>query len=347
MATLICPQCGAVSAPGVRFCGRCGTPLPSEPVAATAPSQRPVAAAGGTICPHCGAANAPAARFCGRCAQPLQSGALPGAPSAATAAPPTIAAVQPTLPPTPPRFTAATPAQLAQVAPRKARRGVPWGALVGVVGVVAVALAAGAQLVKQQPAPVCGVSCPQPIPPIPPTPPLGPAGPPLPPQRSYTSSAAGFSVEYPDSLSRLISTNDSQTIGWSGQFNDGGSFQIVFHGEAANGRTPQQLVQTIQQSQLGNNATLIFALPDTALGYMLGYGAVYDVLATPQGGQQQDLRVAIEATVRNGTAVEMLVASPFTPDHNEHPSPAQLDPRVESMADVLGNTVTWPGESPL
>ncbi len=351
MAPMICPRCGAANEQGVRFCGRCGMPFQAVaaplPVAASSVAALPAVAAplvaapaagDGLFCGRCGASNAPGAQFCRRCGQPLQLTAT------AYVAPQAPAYVAPQAPAAP-TFLAATQAQVTHMAPHKAGRRTSWGALVAVVGVAAVALAVVSQIVIQRPAPPCGVSCPPPPPPRPPAPPLGPVGPPLPPSHLYTSSAAGFSLEYPDFLSP--STNDSQTIGWSGQLNDGSSFQIVMRGEAANGRSPQQLVQALQQSQLGGNATLVFPIPDAALGYTLGSGTVYDVLVSPQGGQQQDTRVIIEAAVRNGAAVEMLAVSPFTPDKGSHAVPPQLEPAVEQWADMLGNTVTWAGETQL
>ncbi len=361
MAPMICPHCGAANEQGVRFCGRCGTPLQAvaaplpdatssvaapPPVVASsvaAAASATAAPAGDSLfCGRCGASNALGAQFCRRCGQPLQlTATAPPAGAPVYAAPPVPAYAAPPAPAAP-TFPAATQTQVARMAPHKAGRRTPWGALVAVVGVAAVALAVVSQAVIQRPAPPCGVSCPPPPPPRPAAPPLGPVGPPLPPSHLYTSSAAGFSLEYPDFLSP--STNDSQTIGWSGQFNDGSSFQISVHGEAANGRSSQQLVQALQQSQLGGNATLVFTIPDAALGYTLGSGAIYDVLVSPQGGQQQDTRVIIEAVVRNGTAVEMLAVSPFAPDKGSHAVPAQLEPAVENIADTLGNTVTWAGE---
>jgi len=351
MAMLTCSRCGTVSGPDVRFCGRCGTPLPvatSAPPASTPaapPTVDPLSAAGSALCPGCGTANAATARFCGRCGTPLLAAALTATPAAPAAqafipTPPAAPAV-----PAAPAFVPATPAQVSQAAPRKAGRRIPWAVLIAIIGVTAAVLAVAAQAVTQHAAPPCGAACPPPPPPRT-APPLGPAGPPLPPLHRYTSSAAGYSLEYPDSLPSPA-VNDAQKIGWSGTLNDGNSIQIVFSGEPANGRSPQQIVQSMAQSQLGGNATQVFVLPDAALGYALGYGAVYDVLASPQGGQQQDSRYIVEASVVNGTAVELLAESPLVPDKNEHPAPAQLEPFVEGNADSIGNTVTWPGEAPL
>ena len=351
MAMSTCSRCGTVSGPNVRFCGRCGTPLPvatsapPAPPPAAPPVVDPLSAAGPTLCPGCGTANAATARFCGRCGTPLLVAALTATPAAPAFIPAPLAAPAVPAAPAAPAFVPATSAQVSQVAPRKAGRRIPWAVLIAIIGVTAVVLAVAAEAVTQHAAPTCGAACPPPPPPRP-APPLGPVGPPLPPVHRYTGSATGYSLEYPDVLSSLITTNDTQNIGWSGTVS-GNSFEIMFKGEPASGRSPQQIVQSMAQSQLGGNATQVFVLPDAALGYALGYGAVYDYLASPQGGQQQDQRAIVEASVVNGTAVELLAESPMVPDKNEHPAPAQLEPAVEGSADSIGNTVTWPGEPPL
>src|SRR6185437_8426658 len=91
-------------------------------------------------------------------------------------------------------------------------------------------------------------------------------------------------------------------------------------------------------------ASPVFTITGAELGSTAGYGQVYDFTTSPQGGQQQHLRLVVEAAIRDGVAVEMMAASLFIPDQNEHPSPAQMEPRVESLADQVGNTVVWRGE---
>jgi predicted amidophosphoribosyltransferase len=51
-----CPQCSADNPTGMRFCGRCATPLIQE-----------------QTCPQCGAKNPPGTRFCGQCAAALDA----------------------------------------------------------------------------------------------------------------------------------------------------------------------------------------------------------------------------------------------------------------------------------
>ena len=59
-----CASCGAIGAPGQRFCGTCGNAL-------------------AVACPTCGTANPPDHRFCGSCGSAL---AAPGGGNGATAA---------------------------------------------------------------------------------------------------------------------------------------------------------------------------------------------------------------------------------------------------------------------
>jgi membrane protease subunit (stomatin/prohibitin family) len=54
-----CPKCGAMVAPGVRFCPSCGQSLQAPP------------AATGPACPKCNSPNAPGAKFCANCGAPM------------------------------------------------------------------------------------------------------------------------------------------------------------------------------------------------------------------------------------------------------------------------------------
>jgi hypothetical protein len=165
------------------------------------------------------------------------------------------------------------------------------------------------------------------------------------PAGSYTSSAFGFSVDYPSYAQP--SAQDAQSVTWSisGQ-NGKGDAVITLQGEASGGRSPQQVVSDVQAKAF-SAATVAYTIPGAEVGYMDGYGTVYDLLLSPQGGQQVHERVVIEAAIRDDVAVDLIAYSPFTPDQNEHPAPAQLNPEIETAADIFANSVTWPGELPL
>ncbi len=57
--TVTCPSCGAVSASGQQFCGKCGTKL------ATEVQQQKIK------CPNCGSQNLAGQQFCGNCGAAL------------------------------------------------------------------------------------------------------------------------------------------------------------------------------------------------------------------------------------------------------------------------------------
>ncbi len=213
-----------------------------------------------------------------------------------------------------------------------------WPILVAVIGLLMAGLAFGARELEATPTPPCGTRC---------TPAPPPIGPPLPAAHTYTSSALGFSVEYTDSVVQNLGApiTDDHSLGWSVTLQNGDAILVKFQGEAAGGRSAQQVVTALQQSLIPG-ATLVFQIPDAELGYTEGYGAVYDITVSPQGGQQVDEHFVIEASVNNDVAVELIGSSAFTPDKNGHPSPAQLEPAVEQLSDIFGNTVIWKGQSP-
>jgi hypothetical protein len=77
--TVTCPSCGAVSASGQQFCGKCGTKLAIEV------QQQKI------NCPKCGSQNLAGQQFCGNCGAALVAVAqqVPTAPVQQTLAAPT------------------------------------------------------------------------------------------------------------------------------------------------------------------------------------------------------------------------------------------------------------------
>lgn len=68
-----CPSCNVEIAQGIRFCGRCGAPVAGPP----ATNQQTAAAAQGTpLCPGCGIKNVDGAVFCAACGRDLRQPAI-------------------------------------------------------------------------------------------------------------------------------------------------------------------------------------------------------------------------------------------------------------------------------
>ncbi len=312
MATIMCSRCGGANEGNVRFCGHCGADLQATPAQAAAL----------VACPRCGKAASATVQFCGYCGQALHAMAAAPAP-----------------------YAVATQAQVALAAPHKTGRRIPWALLSAVLGVSMVGLALAARGLQPQPVPPCDVKC-QPQPPRPPQPPLQPNGPPLPPPKKYTSSAFGFSFEYPPMLPDPVALTN-QSVGWSATNNtDGSQLLLSYQGASANGSSAQQIVTAYQQSTFPN-ATVVYTIPGAGLGYVPGYGNIYDMSVSSQSGQQQEYRLAVEATIQNGVAVQEVVESELTPDKNSHAMPAQIDPFMQDIGDTIGNSVTWQGEQQL
>ncbi len=57
----VCPSCGTVNQPGIKFCQECGTKLETPPPAPA-----------GIVCPSCGTENAPGTKFCQECGSKLE-----------------------------------------------------------------------------------------------------------------------------------------------------------------------------------------------------------------------------------------------------------------------------------
>jgi membrane protease subunit (stomatin/prohibitin family) len=80
VAGAACPKCQAAVAPGAKFCGSCGSPMPSAAAcpkcnAAVAPGVKFCTSCGASlaaaVCPKCNSAVTPGAKFCGNCGQAL------------------------------------------------------------------------------------------------------------------------------------------------------------------------------------------------------------------------------------------------------------------------------------
>lgn len=229
-------------------------------------------------------------------------------------------------------YPLATRQQVAAL-PHKTARPHAW-LLAGVVLVAgAGVLAALGQGIGAAPHAACGSRCVAPVPP-----PV--AAPPLSAAHTYTSSALGYSLQYGSNLPAPQA--DNRSVGWGGS---GSADAIQFTGTTTNGQSPQQMVTAEQQASFPD-ATFVYQIPGAELGYVPGYGAVYDLTETPASGAQVDERIAMTAAMHGNVGVLMVSASPLAPDQSGHPNPSQLDPAVAQTADDVGNTVTWKGMTP-
>jgi hypothetical protein len=102
----------------------------------------------------------------------------------------------------------------------------------------------------------------------------------------------------------------------------------------------------VQQQDRFPDATSGYQIPGAELGYVPGYGTVYDLTETPATRAETNERPAITAATRGNVTIVMLSSSVLAADNRQHPNPAQLDPAVAQISNDIGNTVTWKGISP-
>ncbi len=144
MATITCPNCGKPLRPGSRFCGNCGTTLPSSPRQAAAPAAEQSAAA---TCPHCGNPLRSSAKFCSVCGKAVEteshSAVTVAARSASTATGTSAEHARPPSPAPRPASAGAPPAPARKAAPAaRSRKGVIFAAVIGFAS-ICVVLAVG------------------------------------------------------------------------------------------------------------------------------------------------------------------------------------------------------------
>jgi len=170
---------------------------------------------------------------------------------------------------------------------------------------------------------------------------------PLRAMNSYTSSKYGYSLDYSPTIPP--SQKNSTSISWDGTLNDGSEVQWSFLGGKANGRSAQQIVSDVQTSSFPD-ARQVYVIPGASLGYVSGYGMVYDIDVAPANGQTVHDRLVVMAAIRNGLAVVVAGEGPYqrsTPSNDSHPNPADTPLVHLGQFEESINSVTWPGESPL
>lgn len=239
-------------------------------------------------------------------------------------------------PPPPPPASVAMPYPVAPTTyvPRRLSHHKLLYLLAAGLGAVGVLLAAVAIVVKPGPGSCSRLTCYRP-----------PVGPPLAAGHSYASSQFGFSMTYFDTPGLDVSpkpTADALTL----DYGDDGVMQ--FKGVAANGQSPQQLVE----SWVGNHlpdAQRAYVVPNAAVGYQLGYGAAYDVAPQNGSGSGNGTRVIVFASVKGSVGVLSIVLGGYHKYSFEdgglndgHASPA--DSLIALIADPDVNTVLWKGD---
>lgn len=337
-AMLYCPQCGTPNGTDHRFCARCGSVLPAPAAPAyQAPAPHYQAQ---QYAPPAPQYQAPAPQYAPP--QPPAYNDNPyGGYAAGAAAAPVWGAPAPTYHPGAFGYPVAAPRHATGARRHHAGFWALGGSLVGLVliGLIVV----GVLAIHPRPASCYGPGCV-----VPP-----PAGTALAAPHTYTSSTYHYTVHYynapggydPGLASRIKVTSTTATgIDWSvdlsGADPAGGTWPYGFQGMRANGQSAKQIVQSVA-SQDAQGGKLVFPIPNPMIGFVPGYGAVYDVQAQTEQGGVIESRFIVMASVHNGLAIVFTALGPYNNQQEEHPDPT--DTLVSVVVSPLVNDVTFPG----
>lgn len=163
----------------------------------------------------------------------------------------------------------------------------------------------------------------------------------------YTSTRYGFSLDYSPAIPPT--QQGASSIAWDGTLSDGSEVAWSLTGGPASGKSPQQIVNDVQTSSFPD-AQQAYTIPGASLGYMPGFGNVYDLSVAPANGQAVDERLVVMAASRGGLVVVVVGEGPYeqsSPNVDSHPNPANTPLVRLGEFEESVNSVTWPGEPPL
>jgi hypothetical protein len=235
-------------------------------------------------------------------------------------------------------FAPASHAEIAAAQPHKTKHRHPWLIALGLILLLMIVLVvvgnAQAPKAVHCTSPQCSIT------PIHATP--------LSPPTRYVSSQYGFSLDY-STANVTPSKTTANSIAWDATLSDNSEVLWTFVGTDPQGRSPQQIVNDVQQNNYAD-ASYAYTIPGADLGYTPGYGNVYDVTVAPGGGAAVHDRLIVIAAVKNNVAVVFLGLGPYqatNPKIDGHPNPS--DTPLVNLGDFEENlkSVTWKGDPPL
>ncbi|BBX07952.1 hypothetical protein [Mycolicibacterium aichiense] len=171
-----------------------------------------------------------------------------------------------------------------------------------------------------------------------------PTGVPVQASPRFVSSDGEFSVSYPaeGTAYKVTMQDDGVSATYTG--GDGGAMELF--GVPAQGRSAEEVIDDLLKDKQPD-ATVAYVLPNSTVGYQLGFGEVLDVY--PQGGAAGSrTRIVVMAAVKNDLALVGAAIGPyrkFAPGNGPGvPSGANLE-----LAQDLGkyvNSFLWKGDPP-
>ncbi|WP_445165402.1 hypothetical protein ACTXG7_15910 [Mycolicibacterium sp. Dal123E01] len=171
-----------------------------------------------------------------------------------------------------------------------------------------------------------------------------PTGAPVQASPRFVSADGEFSVSYPAPGTAYDVSLEDDGVSATYLGGDGGVMELF--GVPAEGRSPDDVIDDLLKARQPD-ATVAYVLPNTTVGYQLGFGEVLDVY--PQSGTAATrTRLVLMAAVKNDLALVGVAIGPFrkfAPGNGPGvPSGANLE-----LAQDLGkyvNSFLWKGDPP-
>jgi hypothetical protein len=163
----------------------------------------------------------------------------------------------------------------------------------------------------------------------------------------YTSQQYGYSLDAAGSCPRHLagSTPAADGVRWTVRFPELAvtDWPFEIRGEPAAGRNATQIVEQ-EVAQRYGAPSFVYSIPMADIGYVPGYGGVYDLQVGAGGGPPVHARAIVIAAVHGDLAIVLTSLGPWTGAKVAHPNPAQT--LIAVCFSAVVTSVQWPGEPP-
>ena len=160
----------------------------------------------------------------------------------------------------------------------------------------------------------------------------------------FTSADGAFSVSHPPASEIYAVRTEPNGVRARLTAGDGGLLRLF--SQPAQGRVARQLVAQLIAKQYPN-AEIVYELPNTTVGYQLGYGVVAN-FRRPGMSNSYPMRVIIMAAVKNDLALIAVAEGPFrrfTEDFGPGP-PSAANTQIALDMGKYVDSFSWKGDPP-
>jgi hypothetical protein len=160
----------------------------------------------------------------------------------------------------------------------------------------------------------------------------------------FTSIDGAFSVSHPPASEIYAVSTEANGVRAQLTAGDGGLLRLF--SQPAQGAVARQLVAQLMAKQYAN-AEVVYELPNTTVGYQLGYGVVAN-FRQPGMSNSYPMRVIIMAAVKNDLALIAVAEGPFrrfSQDFGPGP-PSAANTEIAMDMGKYVDSFSWKGDPP-